>query len=98
MLRSLQTLGFVLLISVISFTSVSFDTKANTDTIENPRNNSGKKKKNSPSPASRRALSSQPKRIQNSIKRNEKRNRKNLKHRAKKQKRQKHYSRTKTFR
>lgn len=58
----------------------------------------GKRKRNTGSPASKASLSRQRRDVQHSIKRNERRNKKMLKHRAKKQRRQHKYSRTKTFR
>lgn len=99
MSRLLFKISFLFLAFSISFTSFSFEDYTKTADKENPSDNyTGKRKRNSASPASKRALSRQPKHAQHSIKKNEKRNRKNLKQRSKKQKRQHRYSKVKTFR
>lgn len=58
----------------------------------------GKRKRNTPSQASKRSLSRQSKKAKISIRRNDRNNKKNLRHRTKKQKKQKRFSRVKTFR
>ncbi len=61
-------------------------------------NYTGKRKRNSGSLASKKAMSRQSKRARASIKRNEKRNKQQLRHRTKKQRKQRKFSSRDTFR
>jgi hypothetical protein len=89
-----------LVISAFSFNSTASETY--TETFRNEgigeETYKGKRKRNNPSKASRSSLSSQTKHAKRSIRRNDRRNKILLKQRAKKQKRQKRYSKRDTFR
>ena len=93
---------FVCLFILFAGTSLhaSYETQAVATELSGDKSDKyvGKRKRNTGSPASKRAISRQPKSVQKSIKRNEKRNKKQLRYRNKKQRRQKRFSSTACFR
>lgn len=93
-----KLLVFSLIFLVSPWTMASFEngTTENVDDLSD--NYTGKRKRNTASPASKKALSRQPKRARTSIRHNEKRNKKQLRYRSKKQRKQKKFSRRDCFR
>jgi hypothetical protein len=98
--RFLKQISFVLLFSLFSINSFSSDLIVDeaTETSIGTDDKYGKRKRNSGSSASRRALKRQTKRAQRSIHKNHKRNKRLLRYRNQKQKKQHKYSKIKTFR
>lgn len=95
MMFKLLVFSLVFLVSPLTMASLENRTTENVDDLSD--NYTGKRKRNTASPASRKAMSRQSKRARMSIKRNEKRNKKQLRYRSKKQRKQKKFSRRDCF-
>ncbi|MGV3630178.1 MAG: hypothetical protein ACO1O6_03180 [Bacteroidota bacterium] len=94
-----KLLVFSLIFLVSPLTTMASGENPVTRTTDDLSDNyTGKRKRNSASPASKKHLSRQSKRARASIRRNEKRNKKQLRYRTKKQRKQKRFSARDCFR